>query len=93
MNERIFPMSAAERYDRALHKGRLLSPVPEGCHEPQPTAAWPQVNVALLGRYRDWLVAGGASTEVINQHRIPMAGHALGLNLGSGQVVSDRLYS
>jgi len=81
MNERIFPTSAAVRYDRALHKGRLLSPVPAGCPEPQPTAAWPQENVAMLARYRDWLVAGGASTEVINQHRIPMAGHVLGLTL------------
>lgn len=38
-------------------------------------------NVALLEKYRDWLVKGGASVAVINQHRIPMAGHVLGLNL------------
>lgn len=101
MSGRLFPTAAAERYDRALHKGLLLSSVPEGRPEPQPTAAWPEENVALLERYRNWLVAGGASTEVINQHRIPMAGHVLGLNLkaydrldistGSMQVLEDDL--
>lgn len=81
MNERLFPTSAAARYDKALRKGLALSPVPDGCPEPQPTSTWPAENMALLERYRVWLVAGGASQAVINQHRIPMAGHVLGLNL------------
>lgn len=73
--------TAAERYDRALQRGRQKSPVPEGCPVPQPTAVWPAENVALLERYQAWLEAGSTSAAVINQHRIPMAGHVLGLNL------------
>ena len=34
----------------------------------------------LLERYRDWLVGIGSADSVINQHRIPMAGHILGLS-------------
>ena len=48
---------------------------------PQPTSAWPPENVALLERYRDWLLSGGASPEDDLHIYIPMAGHALGLNL------------
>lgn len=80
MNEKDKPI-AAVRYDRALHLGQLKSPLPAGCPEPQPTAAWPPENVALFERYRLWLEEGGASQAVINQHRIPMAGHVLGLTL------------
>ena len=76
-----FPTSAAERYDRALKRGRALSPVPPGCPEPLPTTAWPQENVVLLERYRAWLVEGGATRQVIDHHRLPAAGHALGLAL------------
>ena len=35
----------------------------------------------FLEQYRDWLVAIGAADAVINQHRMPMAGHVLGLKL------------
>ncbi len=72
--------TAAARYDRALlygHIGRL----PPDAPRPQPTAAWPPENVALLEQYREWLLSGGASPFVVNQLYIPMAGHALGLNL------------
>jgi hypothetical protein len=48
---------------------------------PQPTTAWPAENVALLERYREWLLSGGLSAHVIHTLYIPMAGHALGLNL------------
>ncbi len=73
--------SAAKRYDRALHKGSKLSPVPEDCPVPQPTSTWPPENVVLLEKYRSWLAEGGTARSVIEQHRIPMAGHMLGLNL------------
>ncbi|MCA9969974.1 MAG: hypothetical protein KC425_07160, partial [Anaerolineales bacterium] len=81
MNTKTHSTSAAARYDKALRRGRALSAVPAGCPEPQPTSAWPAENVALLERYREWLVAGGAAESVINHHRIPMAGYVLGLNL------------
>ena len=82
MNEnRTFATSATERYDRALHKGlKLKSPSPDVVI-PQPTCQWPEKNVALLERYRDWLVGIGVAEAVINYHRIPMAGYVLGLNL------------
>ena len=82
MNEnRTFLTSAAERYDRALHKGLKLKPPPSHVVVPQPTCAWSPENVALLERYREWLVGIGAAEAVINYHRIPMAGYVLGLNL------------
>ena len=82
MNEsRLFSTSAAERYDRALHKGLQLKPPSPDAVVPQPTCAWPEENVALLERYRAWLVGLGAAEAVINYHRIPIAGHVLGLNL------------
>lgn len=70
-----------KRYDKALHKGQLLSPVPPDCPVPHSTACWPAENVALLERYHAWLEMGGSAPSVINQHRIPMAGHVLGLTL------------
>lgn len=73
--------TAAERYDRALRKGSKISPVPDSIPVPQPTAVWLPENIALLEKYRSWLVAGGVAQSVIEQHRIPMAGHVLGLNL------------
>lgn len=72
--------TAAERYDRALlygHTGRL----PPGYPRPQPTTAWPAENVVLLEQYREWLESGGNSQHTTTQLYIPMAGHALGLNL------------
>ncbi len=81
MNEITFATTAAKQYDRGLRRGRKFAPVPAGTPEPQPTTAWPPENVTLLERYRAWLVELGAATSVINHHRIPMAGHILGLNL------------
>jgi site-specific recombinase XerD len=82
MNEnRTFATSAAVRYDRALRKSLKLKPPPPHVAAPQPTCAWPPENVVLLERYRDWLVGVGAAEAVINYHRIPTAGCALGLNL------------
>ena len=78
---RIFSTSAAARYDRALSKSLKLNPVPPGCAVPQPTRCWPAENIALLERFRTWLAEIGAADAVIGQHRIPMAGHVLGLNL------------
>jgi site-specific recombinase XerD len=71
---------AAERYDHALRcarHGRL----PPGYSRPRPTSDWPAENIALLEGYREWLLSSGTSPDVINQLYIPMAGHALGLNL------------
>jgi site-specific recombinase XerD len=78
---RIFPTTAAERYDKALRLSLKRHPAPAGLVVPKPTSAWPEENVDFLERYRDWLTAGGYSTEVISQHRIPVAGYMLGLAL------------
>ena len=80
MNE-VKRTTAAERYDRALRRSLALYPLAEGCPVPKPTVEWPEENVALLEQYRDWLEAGGAARSVIDQHRLPMAGHVLGLTL------------
>lgn len=78
---RQFATTAAERYDKALHKSLKMNPLPEGMVAPRPSNEWPDENVALLEKYRDWLVAIGSSTAVINQHRVPLAGTMLGLAL------------
>lgn len=72
--------SAAERYDRCIRyaPGR---PLPSGQAAPQPTSAWPEENVALLERFRTWLLSSGTSPHTVDHVYIPMAGHALGLNL------------
>jgi site-specific recombinase XerD len=72
--------NAAERYDvvrRRSRDGRL----PPGYPTPRPTADWPPENVALLERYRQWLLSGGASEKQTYYLYVPMAGNALGLNL------------
>lgn len=82
MNDsRVFSTTAARRYDRGLHKSLKLNPPPPHVAVPQPTCCWPEENVAFLEQYRAWLVSIGAAAAVINQHRLPMAGHVLGLNL------------
>jgi integrase/recombinase XerD len=72
--------SAAERYDVNRRRSRD-NRLPPGYPRPQPTAAWPADNVALLERYQEWLLSGGASPKEVYHLYIPMAGHALGLNL------------
>ncbi|MEM9774922.1 MAG: tyrosine-type recombinase/integrase [Chloroflexota bacterium] len=41
-----------------------------------------------MEKYREWLVAVGASTAVINQHRVPLAGTMLGLTSKSHSQLS-----
>ncbi|MFK7803084.1 MAG: tyrosine-type recombinase/integrase [Anaerolineae bacterium] len=79
--KRLFATSAVERYDKALRKSLKMNPLPEGMMAPRPSCEWPEENVVLLEKYRNWLVAIGASTAVINSHRIPLAGTMLGLAL------------
>jgi integrase len=80
-NPMLIPPSA-QRYDtarRRAHDDRL----PPGYPLPQPTAAWPAENVALLERFRQWLLSSSTSQELIDIVYIPTAGNALGLNLKS----------
>lgn len=79
--KRTFPTTAAVRYDRALNKSLKLNPPPPHLVVPHFSSCWPAENVTFLEQYRDWLVGIGAAEAVINQHRLPMAGHVLGLNL------------
>jgi site-specific recombinase XerD len=72
--------SVAERYDAALRRARHTH-LPPGTPTPQPTAAWPPENIALLEQFRAWLLSGGASPEVVRIIDLPMAGHVLGLSL------------
>ncbi len=71
---------AATRYDTALRYARHSRLHPHQ-PKPQPTSAWPAENITLLEKYRNWLISGGAGYHAIPNIYIPMAGHALGLNL------------
>jgi site-specific recombinase XerD len=80
MSESTTTNPAAHRYDaarRRAHDDRL----PPGYPLPQPTTAWPAENVALLERFRLWLLSSSTSLELVNVVYIPTAGNALGLNL------------
>ena len=71
---------AAQQYDasrRRAHDDRL----PPGYPLPQPTAAWPAENVALLERFRLWLLSSSTNPELVDVVYIPTAGNALGYNL------------
>lgn len=72
--------TAAERYDQALAYGHHRR-FPPDAPRPQPTCAWPAENVALLERFREWVVGSGTGAAITNQLYIPMAGHVLGLAL------------
>ena len=85
---RCYPTSAAERYDRSLSRSRHKKPLPAGTPVPRPTSEWPPENVILLEKYRNWLTEGGYATVVINQHRLPMAGHVLGFALKPHQQIN-----
>jgi site-specific recombinase XerD len=74
------PHSLAEQYDQTLHYTRDKR-LPPGHPKPQPTACWPQENIALYERYRDWLLAGGTSEFSSRTIYLPTAGHVLGLAL------------
>lgn len=80
MSDTPKPGPAAARYETARRHARHRR-LPPDYPVPQPTTAWPAENVALLERYREWLLSGGASQAVIHTLYLPMAGHALGLNL------------
>jgi site-specific recombinase XerD len=69
-----------ERYDQALEYGHDKH-LPADAPRPKPTSFWPPENVELLKSYADWLSGGGASTDVIRNIYIPLAGHILGLAL------------
>ncbi|MBK8987680.1 MAG: tyrosine-type recombinase/integrase [Chloroflexi bacterium] len=73
-------LSAADRYTCALRNGRK-SRLPPGVSDPQPPVVWPPENVALLERYRAWLVGDGAGHTCIDLYYLPVAGHILGFNL------------
>ncbi len=72
-------ITPTECYDQALHYARDQH-VPEELR-PRFTADWPPENIALLERYVDWLLSGGASAYSTRIIYLPMAGHVLGLNL------------
>ncbi|MCI0557768.1 MAG: tyrosine-type recombinase/integrase [Nitrososphaera sp.] len=74
------PHSLAEQYDQTLHYTRDKR-LPPGHPKPQPTTCWPAENIALYERYRDWLLAGGASELASKIIYLPVAGHVLGLHL------------
>lgn len=67
----------AEQYDQTLHYTNDCGDAPK----PAPTSQWPKENIALYERYRDWLLSGGASEEPTKTIYLPVAGHALALNL------------
>mgnify|MGYP000067777505 CR=1 FL=1 len=72
--------TAAARYDHSL-RHRRDTRLPPGHPRPKPTSAWPPENIALLERYRVWLLGSGTSPAVIEQLYIPTAGNVLGLAL------------
>ena len=80
MSESTTTNPAAQRYDAARHRAHD-DRLPPGYPLPQPTTAWPAENVALLERFRLWLLSSSTSLELVNVVYIPTAGNALGLNL------------
>jgi len=80
MSNSTIIIPSAQRYDasrRRAHDDRL----PPGYPIPQPTAAWPAENVALLERFRLWLLSSSTNPELVDVVYIPTAGNALGYNL------------
>ncbi len=80
MTPPALPPTAAACYDAALRHAQARHQ-PVDYPSPAPTAAWPAENVALLERYQEWLHSGGHSRDTTAKLYVPMAGHALGLNL------------
>jgi len=79
------PHTLAEHYDQTLHYTHDCGDSPK----PAPTCQWPQENIALYERYRDWLVSGGASEASTKIIYLPVAGHALALNLKPHSQISE----
>lgn len=73
-------LSAADQYANHLRNGRTARLLPGFAH-PRLPAAWPPENIALLERYRLWLVEDGAGHTCIDLYYLPVAGHILGFNL------------
>jgi site-specific recombinase XerD len=75
-------VTVAEKYDQTwlYSRDRLL---PKEAARPKPTRYWPKENVELLERFRAWLIEGGACQYSTDMIYMPIAGHALGLNLKS----------
>lgn len=80
MSAKRMATNAAQRYDQALQYARERHLAPDA-PRPQPTAAWPSVNLACLERFAAWVVSSGTSEAITKQLYIPMAGHVLGLAL------------
>ena len=55
--------------------------MPKEAPRPKPTRYWPKENIELLERFRAWLIDGGACEYSTDMIYVPIAGHALGLNL------------
>jgi hypothetical protein len=72
--------SATDWYTAILKNSRK-SKLPPNYPQPQPPAAWPEENVALLERYLLWLYADNAALVSINSFYLPIAGHLLGYHL------------
>jgi site-specific recombinase XerD len=79
MSPRPVGRTIAERYDISLRYAKDECVPPDA--RPAPTRCWPEGNVDLLERFRTWLVEGGTSERSTDLFYVPMAGHALGLNL------------
>jgi integrase/recombinase XerD len=73
-------VTVAERYDQALLYARDKFLSADAPH-PQPTKFWPKENIELLERFHAWMRDGGACKYSIDFIYMPIAGHALGLNL------------
>jgi integrase len=71
--------SLAERFDIGLVQAHIQH-LPKGAARPLPSRFWPRENIALLERYRVWLLAGGASAQCTDTIYLHFAGLALGLN-------------
>ena len=67
-----------ERYDRGLSRSR--GKLPEGVPCPCPSTHWPEENIRLFEKYRDWLLEGGAGEYSCKNNYLPTAGYILGLN-------------
>jgi hypothetical protein len=55
--------------------------LPPDAPRPSPIDAWPVGNFELYERYQTWLLQGGTSEIATRTIYLPLAGHALGLNL------------
>jgi integrase len=80
----LMPPQAAvtlrEIYASALRYARHKK-LPPDAPRPRPIDEWPAGNFELYERYQAWLLQGGTSEIATRTIYLPIAGHALGLNL------------